>query len=46
MLAYTRLPAHLNYWVDLLPALLVFAVGLSLTVAPLTTTVLADASAE
>jgi EmrB/QacA subfamily drug resistance transporter len=45
VLAYTRLPAHLDYWVDLLPALLVFAVGLSLTVAPLTTTVLADASA-
>ncbi|HEY2355412.1 MAG TPA: DHA2 family efflux MFS transporter permease subunit [Gaiellaceae bacterium] len=46
VLAYTRLPADLNYWVDLLPALLVFAVGLSLTVAPLTTTVLADASAR
>ena len=45
VLAYTRLPAHLNYWIDLLPALLVFAVGLSLTVAPLTTTVLADAGA-
>jgi EmrB/QacA subfamily drug resistance transporter len=44
VLAYARLPAHLNYWVDLLPALLVFAVGLSLTVAPLTTTVLADAN--
>ena len=46
VLAYTRLPVNLNYWVDLLPALLVFAVGLSLTVAPLTTTVLADASAD
>ena len=45
VLAYARLPAHPDYWVDLLPALLVFAVGLSLTVAPLTTTVLADASA-
>jgi predicted MFS family arabinose efflux permease len=43
VLAYTRLPVHLDYWVDLLPAVLVFAVGLSLTVAPLTTTVLADA---
>ena len=30
---------------DVLPALLVFALGLSLTVAPLTTTVLADARA-
>jgi EmrB/QacA subfamily drug resistance transporter len=45
VLAYARLPVQLDYWVDLLPALLVFAVGLSLTVAPLTTTVLADASA-
>jgi predicted MFS family arabinose efflux permease len=43
VLAYARLPENLDYWVDLLPALLVFAIGLSLTVAPLTTTVLADA---
>jgi EmrB/QacA subfamily drug resistance transporter len=42
-LAYTRLPQDLNYWVDVLPALLVFSLGLSMTVAPLTTTVLADA---
>jgi len=41
--AYTRLPEHPSYWVDILPALFLFAVGLSLTVAPLTTTVLADA---
>jgi hypothetical protein len=46
VLAYARLPVHLDYWIDFLPALLVFAVGLSLTVAPLTTTVLADASAR
>jgi EmrB/QacA subfamily drug resistance transporter len=45
LLAYARLPAHLSYWVDLLPALLAFSVGLSLTVAPLTTTVLSDARA-
>jgi EmrB/QacA subfamily drug resistance transporter len=44
VLAYVRLPQHLDYWLDLLPPLLVFAVGLSLTVAPLTTTVLADAN--
>jgi EmrB/QacA subfamily drug resistance transporter len=44
--AYTRLPTHPDYWVDILPALLGFAVGLSLTVAPLTTTVLSDASAS
>ena len=43
VLVYARMPAHLDYWVDLLPALLVFSVGLSLTVAPLTTTVLAEA---
>jgi EmrB/QacA subfamily drug resistance transporter len=38
-----RLPTHLDYWTDLLPPLLGFAVGLTLTVAPLTTTVLSDA---
>jgi EmrB/QacA subfamily drug resistance transporter len=45
VVAYTRLPQDVNYWVDVLPALLVFSLGLSLTVAPLTTTVLADARA-
>lgn len=43
VLAYTRLPQNVDYWVDIVPALLVFSLGLSLTVAPLTTTVLADA---
>jgi hypothetical protein len=43
LIPLARMPAHVNYWVDLLPALLGFSVGLSLTVAPLTTTVLADA---
>jgi predicted MFS family arabinose efflux permease len=38
-----RLPTHVDYWTDLLPPLLGFSVGLSLTVAPLTTTVLSDA---
>jgi EmrB/QacA subfamily drug resistance transporter len=42
-LALVRLPVHLNYWLDLLPPLLGFAFGLTLTVAPLTTTVLSDA---
>ncbi|HVS84143.1 MAG TPA: MFS transporter [Gaiellaceae bacterium] len=42
-LALARLPVHLDYWADLLPPLLGFSVGLSLTVAPLTTTVLSDA---
>jgi EmrB/QacA subfamily drug resistance transporter len=38
-----RVGADPDYVTELLPALLVFAVGLSLTVAPLTATVLADA---
>ncbi len=32
-----------DYWTRLLPAILIFSVGLSMTVAPLTSTVLADA---
>jgi EmrB/QacA subfamily drug resistance transporter len=35
-----------SYWLSTLPAVLVFALGLSLTVAPLTSTVLAAASEE
>jgi predicted MFS family arabinose efflux permease len=38
-----RLGAHVNYLTDLLPALLVFSLGLSCTVAPLTAAVLSDA---
>ena len=38
-----RIDADLDYVTDLLPALLVFSLGLALTVAPLTATVLADA---
>src|SRR3954463_7784089 len=34
---------NVNYFTDLFPALLLFSVGLSMTVAPLTATVLADA---
>jgi len=41
--ALARLPAQLDYWTDLLPPLAGFAVGLALTVAPLTTTVLSEA---
>ena len=41
--ALTRLPVHFNYWRDLFPPLVGFAIALSLTVAPLTTTVLSDA---
>ena len=38
-----RLKPGFDYWTELLPPLIVFSVGLSLTVAPLTATVLADA---
>jgi EmrB/QacA subfamily drug resistance transporter len=38
-----RLDADLDYLTDLLPALVVFSLGLTATVAPLTATVLADA---
>jgi len=38
-----ELSPRFDYWSSLLPPLLVFAVGLSLIVAPLTSTVLADA---
>ncbi|HYN50110.1 MAG TPA: MFS transporter, partial [Thermoleophilaceae bacterium] len=40
---FLRLDADVDYLVDLLPGLLVFSLGLSMTVAPLTATVLADA---
>ncbi len=41
-----RLDADVSYWTDLFPALLVFALGLSITVAPLTATVLSDADEQ
>jgi predicted MFS family arabinose efflux permease len=43
VLMLTRVDQEVSYLPELLPALLVFALGLSLTVAPLTATVLADA---
>ena len=43
ILALVRLPTDPTYATDLLPSLLGFAVGLALTVAPLTTTVLSEA---
>jgi EmrB/QacA subfamily drug resistance transporter len=43
VMALARLPADVNYWADLLGPLLGFALGLTLTVAPLTTTVLSEA---
>jgi hypothetical protein len=43
ILMMLRLGRHLDYDAELLPPVLVFALGLALTVAPVTTTVLADA---
>jgi EmrB/QacA subfamily drug resistance transporter len=42
LLGLVRLRPGFSYWIDLLPALVVFSVGLSMTVAPLTATVLAN----
>lgn len=41
-----RLGADVNYWVDLLPAIVVFGLGLSVTVAPLTAAILGDVPKE
>jgi EmrB/QacA subfamily drug resistance transporter len=41
LLLFQRVGAHVNFFSDVLPALLVFSVGLSMTVAPLTAAVLA-----
>ncbi len=43
LLLMLRVNAHLSFVADLLPALLLFSLGLSMTVAPLTATVLAGA---
>src|SRR5918992_1480412 len=43
MALFLRLDADVNYLTDLLPGLLLFGLGLSICVAPLTATVLADA---
>ncbi|HVV25514.1 MAG TPA: MFS transporter [Candidatus Saccharimonadales bacterium] len=37
-----RLPLDFNYWTQLLPGIIVFGVGLSITVAPLTAAILGD----
>ncbi|WCB96190.1 Multidrug resistance protein Stp [Baekduia alba] len=41
-----RIGARPDYWTDVFPALFVFSLGLSATVAPLTATVLADADEQ
>jgi len=43
LLALMRLKPGFSYWTEMLPPLIVFSVGLSMIVAPLTATVLADA---
>jgi predicted MFS family arabinose efflux permease len=43
ILPLVRLPSDPDYWTDLFPTMVGFAIALSLTVAPLTTTVLSDA---
>ena len=46
LLLALRIGPHPGYFSDLLPAVVVFALGLSLTVTPLTTTVLAGVEAD
>jgi EmrB/QacA subfamily drug resistance transporter len=43
LLPLARLGHGMDYWLEVLPAVLAFSVGLTMTVAPLTSTVLADA---
>jgi EmrB/QacA subfamily drug resistance transporter len=44
LIMFQRVGVHISYLRDVLPALLLFALGLSITVAPLTAAVLADAT--
>jgi len=46
LLLFLRVDADVDYATDILPAVVVFGLGLSATVAPLTTAVLADADQE
>lgn len=41
-----RTGTHISYWSQLLPGVLVFALGLSITVAPLTAAILGDIASE
>jgi hypothetical protein len=43
VLLLARIGEHVDYVVDVLPAIVLFGIGLSITVAPLTATVMADA---
>jgi EmrB/QacA subfamily drug resistance transporter len=46
LLMFQRVGVHISYLRDVLPGLLLFALGLSITVAPLTAAVLADATED
>ncbi|MBV9042670.1 MAG: MFS transporter, partial [Acidimicrobiia bacterium] len=46
LILFARIGVNADYWTDVLPGVLVFALGLSLTVAPLTATVLDAAPDE
>jgi EmrB/QacA subfamily drug resistance transporter len=46
VLLLLRMGREVSYWSDLLPGLVIFSLGLAMTVAPLTATVLADADEE
>lgn len=42
LLLVARMPLDFNYWTQLLPGVVIFGVGLSITVAPLTAAILGD----
>jgi EmrB/QacA subfamily drug resistance transporter len=46
LLLFQRVGLHIDYFGDVLPPLLLFSLGLSMTVAPLTAAVLADATEQ
>ena len=41
-----RIPADVNYWTQLFPAIILFGLGLAMTVAPLTSAILGDVKPE
>jgi EmrB/QacA subfamily drug resistance transporter len=45
-LIMTRMDASVNYWTDVFPAIVVFGIGLAVTVAPLTAAILGDVDPE
>lgn len=45
-LLLTRLGTHVNYWTGVFPAIVLFGIGLSITVAPLTAAILGDVNPE